>query len=162
LARPRVACATALVLALGLATACGGDGTTSEQLQEQPTATETTGEPSPTTEHGATITIEGQEANNHGTQDVTALDDLHIEIHDYYFAPTVLEGEAGQTLFIALSNEGSVDHTFTIDELGIELQFPPDTANGTSVTFPDSGMIVFYCRFHDDQGMRGALSVGSL
>jgi plastocyanin len=76
----------------------------------------------------------------------------------------VLEGEAGQQLALGLYNEGDTPHTFTIDEAGIDEELPTGVdAISIDVTFPDSGALIFYCRFHRDQGMVGALSVdGSL
>lgn len=108
--------------------------------------------------------IGGLDATYHGTTDVAGMSEFELELDDSYFGPTVLEGEAGQQLTLGLYNEGGVPHTFTIDEAGIDEELPTGT-DGISidVTFPDSGALVFYCRFHRDQGMVGALSVdGSL
>lgn len=108
-----------------------------------------------------TITIAGEEATNHGSQDVSGASEFQLEADDFYFGPTVLEGEAGQQLALGLSNEGGVSHTFTTDSAGIDEELPSG-ADGIEidVTFPDSGALVFYCRFHRSQGMLGALSVG--
>ncbi|MGH2691620.1 MAG: cupredoxin domain-containing protein [Actinomycetota bacterium] len=105
--------------------------------------------------------IGGEEATYHGTTDISGMTEFTMEADDNYFGPTILEGEAGQRLSLALYNEGGVDHTFTIDEAVIDEELTSG-ADGTSVdvTFPESGALVFYCRFHRDQGMLGALSVG--
>ena len=105
--------------------------------------------------------IGGVEATFHGSTDVAAMSEFELELDDSYFGPTVLEGEAGQELSLGLHNEGGLPHTFTIDEAGIDEELSSG-AEGVSVdvTFPDSGALVFYCRFHRDQGMVGALSVG--
>ena len=108
--------------------------------------------------------IGGVAATFHGSTDVAALSEFELELDDSYFGPTVLEGEAGQALALGLHNEGGLPHTFTIDEAGIDEELPSG-AEGVSidVTFPASGAMVFYCRFHREQGMVGALSVdGSL
>ena len=105
--------------------------------------------------------IGGFEATYHGSTDVSGMTEFQLELDDSYFGPTVLEGEAGQELALGLYNEGGVSHTFTIDEEGIDEELPSG-ADGIEieVAFPDSGALVFYCRFHRDQGMVGALSVG--
>src|SRR5688572_15727084 len=112
-------------------------------------------------EDQGTKEIAGEEATYHGSQDVSGSTELELEADDFYFGPTVLEGEAGQTLALSLYNEGGEHHTFTIDEAGIDEDLPSG-ADGIEidVTFPDSGALVFYCRFHRGGGMLGALSVG--
>jgi plastocyanin len=108
--------------------------------------------------------IAGEQATYHGTQDVSGSSDFEVELDDYYFGPTILDGDPGQTLTLALHNEGGLNHTFTIDEAMIDEELGTGTSGLTvDVTFPDSGALVFYCRFHRDSGMLGALSVdGSL
>jgi plastocyanin len=108
-----------------------------------------------------TITIAGEEATSHGSEDVSGTGQIELELDDFYFEPTVLEGEAGEALTVNLFNEGDAPHTFTIDELQIDEELQPGDEDVTAdVTFPDSGALVFYCRFHATQGMRGGLSVG--
>lgn len=124
-----------LALAL-LAAACGGDE-----------------------EEGGTITLGGENANDHGTEDVSGESSLEFELDDFYFEPTVLRGEAGQTLTLEAFNEGDETHSFTSDELGVDEELEPGAETSIEVTFPDSGQVVFICRFHDGQGMRGAIEV---
>jgi plastocyanin len=123
-----------LVLVL-VATSCGGD------------------------EEGETTTIGGEPANDHGTEDVSGETSIAFELDDFYFEPTVLQGEAGQTLTLEAENEGEVAHTFTSEELGVDQEVGPGEEAEIEVTFPDSGQVVFECRFHGSQGMRGALEV---
>jgi plastocyanin len=107
-----------------------------------------------------TITIAGQEATNHGSEDVSGLSEFELEADDFYFEPTVLEGEAGQTLSLSLHNEGTVAHTFTIESEGVDVQMGGGESGETEVTFPESGALVFICSFHVSGGMLGGLSVG--
>jgi plastocyanin len=112
-------------------------------------------------EEGRIVTIAGQEATGHGTEDVTGTEEIEVELDDFYFEPTVLEGAAGQTLTVTMFNEGDAPHTFTIDELQVDEELQPGDEDVTAeVTFPDSGALVFYCRFHVGGGMLGGLSVG--
>ena len=108
--------------------------------------------------------IGGFEATYHGSAEVAGMPGFELELDDSYFGPTVLQGEPGQSLTLSLHNEGKLPHTFTIDgvvpEIVDEQLQPGDKGVTTEVTFPESGTTAFYCRFHRDQGMVGALSVG--
>jgi plastocyanin len=141
-----------LVLSLALvAAACG---------EEEPTLSAGAGGEGEG-EGGGSVTIAGQEATSHGSEDVSGMDSVQLELDDFYFEPTVLEGEAGQALTITMSNHGDAPHTFTVDDLNVDHELQPgDETVSTDVTFPDSGALVFYCRFHADGGMLGGLSVG--
>lgn len=110
-------------------------------------------------EEGGTITLGGETANDHGTEDVSGESSFELELDDFYFEPTVLQGEAGQTVTLEAFNEGEATHTFTSDELGVDEELEPGAETSIEVTFPDSGQVVFICRFHDGQGMRGAAEV---
>jgi plastocyanin len=106
-----------------------------------------------------TVTIAGEEATNHGRTDVAGDSEFELELDDFYFGPTILEGEAGQSLTVSLHNEGDAPHTFTIDGV-VDDELQPGDEGTAEVTYPDSGALVFYCRFHRGGGMLGALSVG--
>lgn len=138
----------AVVLALGLvATACAGE----EKRQ-------TRQEPEPT--DGDSIVVAGETANNHGTEDVAGVPEFELELAEFYFRPTVLSGEARQTITLELLNNGSNVHTFTVDAASVDVEVQPGQNAFTKVTFPESGALLFYCRFHAGGGMRGGLSVG--
>jgi plastocyanin len=144
----------AAVAALLLVTsACGQEA--------QPAAGGGTGQGTETeeTEAEGTITVAGEEANDHGTEDVAEMASVELEMDDSYFEPTVLSGDAGQTLAVELTNEGSNQHTFTIDSLDVDVSLSGGETGEAEVTFPDAGALLFYCQFHDDLGMRGGLSV---
>jgi plastocyanin len=111
---------------------------------------------------GNTVSIAGQDANDHGAKDVSGMSSLELELDDFYFNPTVLEGTAGQTLTLEAKSEGKQTHTFTIAGANVDQEFAPDSSHSIEVTFPDSGILVFECTFHAGRGMRGALSVGPL
>ena len=110
-------------------------------------------------DEGGTITLGGETANDHGTEDVSAESCIEFELDDFYFSPTVLQGEPGQTLALEAFNEGEAAHTFTSEELGVDEQLDPEGEASIEITFPESGQIVFICRFHEGQGMRGAVEV---
>jgi plastocyanin len=111
-------------------------------------------------EDGGALMIDGKEANDHGSVDVSGMTSTQFEADDFYFEPTVLEGEAGQTVTLEAFNEGEAQHTLTVDALEIDEIIAPGAQMTIEVTLPDSGALLFYCRFHESRGMLGALSVG--
>ena len=106
-----------------------------------------------------TATILGEEATNHGETDVSGETEAEMELDDSYFGPTIWRGEPGQQLTLALHNEGAAPHTFTLDEAGLDVELEPGEEGSVDLTFPESGTVAFYCRFHRAQGMVGAATV---
>jgi plastocyanin len=101
--------------------------------------------------------VAGVEANDHGTKTVSK--DTEVELDDYYFEPTVIQGKAGQKVTLELKNEGKVEHSFTIDSQGIDKTLQPGEDAKVTVKIPASGAVSFYCKFHKSSGMAGALAV---
>lgn len=110
---------------------------------------------------GGTITVQGQDANNHGTKDASSESSVEVEMDDYYFEPTVITGTAGEKITIELKNEGSTTHNFSLPSEHISKDLAPDATASVKVTIPDSGEALFFCKFHAAMGMRGGLEVGS-
>jgi plastocyanin len=109
---------------------------------------------------GGTITVAGMSANNHGTKDVSGESELDLELDDFYFEPTVLTGTAGQTVTIELENEGDAKHNFSLPEQAVDQDVESGQKAQVEVSFPDSGTLVFFCKYHQSMGMRGALRAG--
>jgi len=110
-------------------------------------------------EEGGTSTVGGEKANDHGSQDVSGESELDLELDDFYFKPTVINGTAGEKLTLHLENEGSTEHNFSLTDQGIDQDVEAGEKAEVSVTFPDSGTLVFFCKYHQDMGMRGAIEV---
>jgi plastocyanin len=106
-------------------------------------------------ESGGTSTIAGVSANDHGTTQVSGKTD--VELDDYYFEPTVLQGDPGTRVTLELENEGNVEHNFSIDAQGIDEDIDAGETATVTVTIPRSGVISFYCKYHKSMGMAGAL-----
>ena len=77
---------------------------------------------------------------------------------NYYFDPTVLTGKPGQKLTIEVKNTGSTVHNFTLAGGGANKDVQPGQTAKVTVTFPGSGFMEFYCRFHRRFGMVGELT----
>src|SRR5262249_57787786 len=102
-----------------------------------------------------TVTLNGVAYADHGTKDVRTLSKLELEADDYYFEPTFLRGSPGQKLTLVMESEASTLHNITIPALGIDKDIPPKGKVQLDVTFPASGELPFYCKFHGPLGMRG-------
>jgi len=103
----------------------------------------------------APVQIPG-DVNDHGTGKIKH-DTVDIEAGDFYFEKTYIKGEAGTTASFAITNEGSVAHTFTIDAQDIDEELQPGDSIDVDVKVRANGKsAVFYCRFHQTQGMQGA------
>jgi plastocyanin len=108
---------------------------------------------------GGQRAIAGVNANDHGTKAVEDNGKTEVELDDFYFEPTVLEGNPGQKVTLELKNEGSTEHTFTIDSENVDQELGPGKEAEVDVTIPKSGVVSFYCKFHKSDGMAGALAV---
>jgi plastocyanin len=97
--------------------------------------------------------------NNHGTK--TASGSMEVELDDFYFEPTFIKAKPGEKITIEVKNEGKAVHTFTSTDLGnVDEQLAAGTSKKITVTAPQSGQAVFFCRFHQSQGMQGAIYIG--
>ena len=137
---------TVLVLVLGAigAAGCGDD-------DEETTAAEGS-------EETTTIEIDGETANDEGTEEVSGAS-VEFEEDDFYFEPTVLTGEPGQKVTLEITNEGDSEHNITIEDQGIDEDTEPGASTTVEAEIPESGLIGFYCSYHEAQNMRGALAV---
>lgn len=97
--------------------------------------------------------------NNHGVTDVTGKSDakVKVELDDFYFGPTFIHAKPGQSVTVELANEGTTTHTFTTSAGGTDESLAKDAKKTVTVTAPSSGVLVFFCRFHQSQGMQGAV-----
>jgi plastocyanin len=107
-----------------------------------------------------------------GTLDVSGETEATIEVairegYDtggWAFSPTILTGEAGQSLELTISSPTGkgiyvTQHNFTLVEQGISVDMDSGEQATVSVTFPESGSLTFFCRRHVDEGQAGALMV---
>jgi plastocyanin len=124
--------------------------TAEEQTTEDTSAaTESTAEAGPPVELPGTVQV-------HGTTQVAG-GEARVAAQDVFFEPTFVEGQPGQTVAVTVTNEGSIDHTFTIEDQGIDEVLAPGDETTVEVTVPEGGSARFVCRFHVAGGMQGAL-----
>ena len=108
---------------------------------------------------GQKTTIAGVSANDHGSKRVSG--SAEVELDDYYFEPTVLEGAPGSKVKLELKNEGSVEHNLSIDAQKIDQDVDAGESASVTVTIPQSGEISLYCKYHKSKAMAGALAASS-
>jgi len=109
---------------------------------------------------GKSVTRGGVTYADHGTKDVRTLSKLELEADDYYFSPTFLRGNPGQKLTLIVESEAATLHNLSIPALGIDKDIPPKGKVQMVVTFPASGVLSFFCKFHGPVGMNGQLLTG--
>jgi plastocyanin len=94
-----------------------------------------------------------------GPADVSGASTFDLQADNFFFSPAELDGKAGQTLKLTVKNVGSSTHTFTIDSENVDVTIEPGQEQQVTVTFPQSGSVEFYCKFHVSSGMKGTLTV---
>jgi plastocyanin len=102
--------------------------------------------------------------NNTGTKDISAdgaTAKIEVEADNFYFNPTFIKAAPSQKVTVELKNEGTVAHTFTLDALNIDKEVQPGESAEVEVTAPANGDAPFFCRFHKDNGMQGALFIAT-
>ncbi|HUK95940.1 MAG TPA: cupredoxin domain-containing protein [Gaiellaceae bacterium] len=109
---------------------------------------------------GGKATIAGQSANDHGTKSVSG--ETEMKLDNYYFEPTVLEGKPGQSVKLELENESKTEHNLTIPSQGIDKDVEAGEDATVTVKIPKSGVVAFYCKYHQSLGMAGALAVNGV
>ncbi len=83
---------------------------------------------------------------------------ITVQAVDVAFDKASISAEAGSTVEIDFSNDGLLAHTFTVDEIGVDLPLSGGESGTVQFTFPDESF-EFFCRFHPTQ-MRGTLEPG--
>jgi YVTN family beta-propeller protein len=105
-----------------------------------------------------TVTIGGLSFADHGTRDVSSLAVVKMEADDYYYGPTFLRGKPGQRVRLRIENESGTLHNITITGQHIDRDILPKKTIEVDVTIPESGALVFSCKFHGPLGMNGQLA----
>ncbi|MFN2387994.1 MAG: cupredoxin domain-containing protein [Actinomycetota bacterium] len=86
---------------------------------------------------------------------------LAVTAADFRFEPAELTVHPGTETTLELTNEGEVEHSFTSDELGVDIEAEAGESATATFTSPDEDATVeFHCRYHPDQ-MRGTVVVGA-
>lgn len=130
-------------------TGCGGDDAASPSGSgpSSPASSSTPAEPP--------VALTGT-VNDHGLGDATS-GTLDVELDDSYFKPTYIKGTPGASVTLNLTNGGALPHTFTVDAPKVDVTVPAGGTGKAAFTLPASGALAFYCKFHQQGGMQGAI-----
>ena len=134
----------AIAASLFVATACSSSSSSSSSAGSGSTSTSTS---------------TSSTSSSAGVTDVTGKSTFEIDQANFSFTPSTLGGSAGQKITFTIKNVGSVPHTFTIDSMNVDVTVSPGSETTVDVTFPTSGTVEFYCKFHKASGMTGTLEV---
>ncbi|HEY7268733.1 MAG TPA: cupredoxin domain-containing protein [Dehalococcoidia bacterium] len=129
-----------LMILGGLAVACGGGGNNDKSA--------------------SSVSLGSVQASDHGTKDISKATSLDLEVDDFYFAPTFIKGTPGQTLSVNISNDSNSLHNFSVQAAGVDQDIQPKGKASVKVTLPQSGVLLFICKYHTSQGMNGELLAG--
>jgi plastocyanin len=142
-----------LLLSVLVATSCAG------QEEEKTNGRELSEEVAAEVAQFLSEQVEGGSFNDRGQAVVSGESPVTITLEEFSFEPTVLVGEADQELDVFLVNAGDGPHTFTVDDQEVHVALRRGQNGEATVSIPSSEEpILFYCRFHRDQGMVGALT----
>ena len=83
---------------------------------------------------------------------------VEMTLKDFSFVPPKLRGTIGAPIEVTLKNTGQTAHTFTIDEFNVDTEVAAGEETTVTVLPPEPGEFNYYCRFHEEQGMRGAIN----
>ena len=131
-----------MLMVAGLLISCGSDdsgGESSDSAVESEAPEGTKSEPEDEGGGGPTQSVE-----------VTA--------QDFSFEPTELPVDPGAEVTVSLTNDGNTTHTFTAEDVELDIQAPAGASTEGTFTAPDSGSIDYVCTFHPS--MKGTITVG--
>ncbi|HEY5640411.1 MAG TPA: cupredoxin domain-containing protein [Dehalococcoidia bacterium] len=82
---------------------------------------------------------------------------ITVQAIDFAFDKESISAAPGAIVEVGFSNDGLASHTFTVDEIEVDLLLAGGETGTLQFTFPDESF-EFYCRIHPQ--MRGTLEPG--
>ena len=80
---------------------------------------------------------------------------ISVDTLESRFSPRVIEMEAGRPITVKVHNSALMSHTFTTNDPGVDVVVSPQETKEVTLTPKES--TYFFCRFHEAQGMKGAM-----
>jgi plastocyanin len=84
---------------------------------------------------------------------------IEVELNDDFFNPKVITIPTGKTTTLILKNVGKREHTFTVKELGIDVEVQPGKEKTITVKPEKPGTYDLICSYHFKEGMVGKVIV---
>ena len=85
---------------------------------------------------------------------------VEIDAQDNLFSPSTIQATSGEETTVTVTNTGQAPHTFTIEDLDVDVTIDPGSDGTATFTATESGTLEFVCRFHQAEGMVGTIQVG--
>jgi plastocyanin len=86
---------------------------------------------------------------------------VDVTASDFQFDTNKIEVDPGKTVEVALTNDGEAEHSFSVEELDVEIEAEGGESATGDLDAPDEDVTYeFFCKYHPEQ-MRGELIVGS-
>jgi plastocyanin len=137
---------------------CGGSDNNNGSSNSSTGSTGSTG--SSASGNGGTVQLGSTTLNDHGTKDISSDSSVDLEADNFYFEPTFLKGKPGQTVTVKVENESNALHNLSVKSLNIDKDLAAGSDTEVQITFPQSGVLLFFCKYHAGQGMNGELLTG--
>jgi plastocyanin len=83
---------------------------------------------------------------------------VQLIVQDFSFSPNSIPVEPGSEVTLELANEDGAQHSFTVDDLEVDLVVGGGESGSVTFTAPDSDT-TFYCRFHSN--LTGTITTGA-
>lgn len=96
--------------------------------------------------------------NDNAGDNGSSSDSIEISAQDFEFSPSIIDATAGEEVSVTITNDGGAPHTFTIDDLDVDVEIAPGEEQ--TVSFTPTGDDSFYCRFHIGFDMEGDITTG--
>jgi plastocyanin len=101
--------------------------------------------------------------NDYGPRDVQGKSTQDVDAEDYAFKGTFLRGTPNQAVTLRIRNTGQRPHNFSLPSQQVDVDIPTGRERvAVQVTFPESGAVRFFCKYHTAQGMNGQLLAGNI
>jgi plastocyanin len=130
-------------------TACGGDDSSDYSASDAPAASSDSSTTQPDSDSGSTdgdatsVTVTNQDPGGSGS---------------YAFDPSELTFSVGEKVEFKITAESEF-HTFTVDDLGIDIAIDGGETETLTFTFDKPGEYELVCIPHQAQGMTGTITV---
>ena len=90
-----------------------------------------------------------------------AVREINVDASEFKFEPATITAQVGQPVRVTVTNTGSLEHTFTVTELGVEEPLPVGQTIMVEFTPAQSGTLELVCTVpgHMEAGMVGTVTV---
>lgn len=87
--------------------------------------------------------------------------EISLGAEDIIWDTISMDAKQGQTISITIQNKGALDHNFTIEELGLDVDISPGEEQIITFLVDETGEYEYICNVpgHREAGMTGTLTI---